>query len=614
MIDLENSNSSANAASGMMRGSCSRSRGFEEVYSTTEDGISTEWWVKTSRNIVNKIFFGTEVMNDFKILGTIQARIFTSQKKDIETFAKLVIDNGLIEVVERELKTSLKEFIECENFARNQSLLELVMSCCNESSVMCKAIVSNNLNRSFIKLLENHSFKVQDITDIPNAKEALNVFFGTLLNLLRGVPDCRDDFREQGVVKVLLKYLEARDSLIKTFALFVLTFAVDVSSNKGLIEATSSNIKFILDDCLKPAMQSDTHDANGWSAQEIMQALSLLSENSENAIEMANLGLLDLCEIMLEEKYSETEMKFSLDTIWSMSFLPELRNRLRKCESLRAYIEIMKLHPNKGISESAAGILWNLEHLDLSDQQLTQECRNPSHTMISYSWKQKSLAWQIKEKLVEVGRKIWIDTKNMEGDVFDAMVEAVENASHVICCISEDYAGSRFCRLEAVYAWKKKKPMIFAMVQEGYNAKGWLEFIMSDSFYYNMHSIEAVHKNFHRIFNFLQGKKLVGKEELPEERERQPYPRSAKGSLEDIQCTNWSNEDVKEWFKSTGCSTSPQFFDFLDRLDGLLLQELCLWQRKAPEFFFKFAKEELKFEPICLIKFSYAITKLSKSS
>ena len=591
----------------------SESRSFEEIYSTTEDEVSTGWWVNPVRNAVNKIFFGTEVMNDFKILSGIQARISLSQKKDIELFAKLVIDNGLIEVAHRKLKTSLKEFIESENFARDYFLMELVMNCCNESPVMCKAIVSNNLHGSIIKILGSPFMSVQKINDMPNAKEALVVFFGTLHNLLRGVPDCREEFREQGVLEVSLEYLEASDSLIKTFALFVLTFSVDVGSDRKSIEATTSNIKFILDDCLKPAMQSDTHDANGWSVQEIMQALSLLSENSENATEMAILGLLDLCEIILEEKYSEAEMKFSLDTIWSMSFLPDLRNRLRKCESLRAYIEKLKLNANEGVSKSAAGILWNLKHLD---QELTQVCGSPSHVMISYSWEQKSLAWQIKENLVEVGRKVWIDTKNMEGDVFDAMAEAVENASHVICCISEDYASSRFCRLEAVNAWKKKKPMIFAMVQEGYHANGWLEFIMSGSFYYDMHSIEVVDKNFRRLFNLLQDKTLEENEDLRKDKEQQQQPKThrAKGSLNQIQCTSWSDEDVKEWFKSTGCSASPQLLDFLDTLDGLLLQELCLWQRNAPEFFLKFAKEELKFEPICLIKFSYAVTKLSESS
>ena len=47
-------------------------------------------------------------------------------------------------------------------------------------------------------------------------------------------------------------------------------------------------------------MVSPDHRREGWSAQEIMEALSLLSQNVENAIQMTNHRGLQLCEEALQ--------------------------------------------------------------------------------------------------------------------------------------------------------------------------------------------------------------------------------------------------------------------------------------------------------------------------
>ena len=322
------------------------------------------------------------------------------------------------------------------------------------------------------------------MTKLEKSEEIISILhpmFSVLYNTLRHNPDCKQVFREDGVIDISLTYLQADDPMIKTLALFVLTFAADISANRKLIEATSCNIQFIIRSLLHPAMDTPDHLSDGWSVQEILQALALLSENSENAKEMANSGLLELCREILELGFSDLEVKCTLDIVWSMTFLEELRDKIAKCERLLASVAGNKSSANQDIVRSAAGIQWNLKNLHETVSVGDHIIPSGDHIMISYCWEQKSLAWLLKEKLTKAGKTVWIDTKNMQGDVFDAMAEAVEKSSFVICCISEDYAGSRFCQQEAKYACQQDKQVIFVKVQENYSANGWLGPCFSES-------------------------------------------------------------------------------------------------------------------------------------
>ena len=100
-------------------------------------------------------------------------------------------------------------------------------------------------------------------------------------------------FRESGVITVLLPYLQANEPLVKAIALFVLAFVADISADDKIIQATASNIEFIIGTLLKPAIESENRRCQGFSVEEIMVVLSLLSRNRENAKEMGTQGMLE---------------------------------------------------------------------------------------------------------------------------------------------------------------------------------------------------------------------------------------------------------------------------------------------------------------------------------
>ena len=73
--------------------------------------------------------------------------------------------------------------------------------------------------------------------------------------------------------------------------------------------------------------------------------------------------------------------------------------------------------------------------------------------------------------------------------------EAVEDASVVLCCLSNDFIDNKFCELEVQYAYRLKKKMVFMQMQENYKPKGWIGMVIGVGEIINMHN------NFLRGFN-----------------------------------------------------------------------------------------------------------------
>jgi len=87
--------------------------------------------------------------------------------------------------------------------------------------------------------------------------------------------------------------------------------------------------------------------------------------------------------------------------------------------------------------------------------------------------------------LKEAGLPIWIDVEEMEGSVLEKMAQAVENSEVMVIGVSASYHDSQACRMEAEYGHRLKKPKIFIMAEEGYNARGWLGILLGETLWYS---------------------------------------------------------------------------------------------------------------------------------
>ncbi|CAF1404386.1 unnamed protein product [Adineta steineri] len=110
-----------------------------------------------------------------------------------------------------------------------------------------------------------------------------------------------------------------------------------------------------------------------------------------------------------------------------------------------------------------------------------QQLPKRKHIMISYNHKSASVISQkIYDCLIERHYNVWYDKSDLHGSVLGGMGEAVENSYIVILCMTDGYAQSGYCNLEAKYAIERKIPVIPCMMEEAYRPSGSLGIIKSD--------------------------------------------------------------------------------------------------------------------------------------
>ena len=592
----------------------------------TDFQIAVKKW-KTYTPLCLRKFLFAPTNKDYQILLSIREHVRQNGLED--EFGKLLAQYSVIEVSKgMTAKLSLESFSGGNPIIQVKLFYSLMSTTSDKSEEFCRNLAAKKIHKEIIAKLQSVNSGVKGFNrgnpSCQNVIDFIDSSFIILFNMVKNFPDCKKDFRDDGCIDLALKFLEAHDELMKANALMLLSYVADISSNTEVIKATSSNMKFIVNALLGPALNSPNHDSHGrddneagmaCNVEEILETLSILSKNSGNAKELARLGMLDICEKVLIKKFSEKEVMLCLKILWSLTFEEEVKKQLHDRKSLMTIVQTCYRQESGEIARSAAGILFNIEKSKLNQPGSVNQTID-GHVMISYCHKQRALAWQVWNKLKESEMNVWIDATNLEGDTLDGMAKAVQDASHVVCCISEDYSNSDACRSEAVYAKQLKKKMVFVKLEADYHPKDWLGLILGDKLYYTMHDEEEIEKNFAKLLVHIQGKMPVAGKEIEAKITNSTNAKcdgvhSEQGVLKSK--ISWPREEIESWFKSIGCSPNEKSTSFLGQLDGELLSELCCWKRRVPDFFLKFVQDEFGFNSIDLVKFSKAVDKLSES-
>ena len=246
-----------------------------------------------------------------------------------------------------------------------------------------------------------------------------------------------------------------------------------------------------------------TESDNHGTVECYLESLWILAKNSENAQKMVNCGILADCEELLVQQFSQNEVKSCLKLILSLSLEEKLKPDLVR-RNIVEKISKWSSHENSEIKECVKVIKWNLGRDDLGvNPKLSHSAGSTKHVMISYCHKQKDLAHTIWKKLEKINVKIWIDKEQMRGNMYDKMAQAVQNASHVICCVSEDYFNSDNCKSEIQYAKRLKRKLVFVKVQKGYEPADWLDLLMAGEIYYEMSEDKEIEANFDELLKCL---------------------------------------------------------------------------------------------------------------
>eukprot|EP01045_Picozoa_sp_COSAG04_P012082 COSAG04_NODE_800_length_10199_cov_36.147327_1_plen_2772_part_10 len=167
-----------------------------------------------------------------------------------------------------------------------------------------------------------------------------------------------------------------------------------------------------------------------------------------------------------------------------------LRAHKRTMDALRVLAE----SGTKGSRERAAGALFELDEetraaktTAKADDADSGASKPPPHIMVSYNWDHQHVILRVVAWLQAHGYLVWVDTEQMKGSTVDAMALAVEGSEVMLIGVSRPYKESSNCRMEAQYGLQKKKAMIPLMMQEGYEADGWLGLLLGTSLWYALY-------------------------------------------------------------------------------------------------------------------------------
>ena len=109
--------------------------------------------------------------------------------------------------------------------------------------------------------------------------------------------------------------------------------------------------------------------------------------------------------------------------------------------------------------------------------------------MVSYNWTTgKECANELDVFLTKWGYKVWIDKKNMAGNLYSDMAKGVANSEIILLLISEEYEKSENCISEYTYAKSCNKKVIPIQVKDYLPPRGsGLDLIIAGKIYYKLY-------------------------------------------------------------------------------------------------------------------------------
>ena len=288
-------------------------------------------------------------------------------------------------------------------------------------------------------------------------------------------------------------YMKSSDPQIATKALMALCFMV--TEDKAILETTDKNLKFICDELLGGAIKaSNHHNYQGQTTDYVLNAVARLILNEKNAKKLVKAGIVDKCYDILTGSYGDSEIHQALNVLYGASLFE--KRKIADDGKIVAVLNRNRLSDNDEISNAARAILWEIREREIKDPIIPKfSLSSDSEIYISYCNQDQHGALSIREKLQKVGKKCRVLSNFVDSRALERRAEAVEDASVVLCCLSNDFIDNKFCELEVQYAYRLKKKMVFMQMQENYKPKGWIGMVIGVGEIINMHD------NFLRGFN-----------------------------------------------------------------------------------------------------------------
>ena len=233
-----------------------------------------------------------------------------------------------------------------------------------------------------------------------------------------------------------------------------------------------------------------------------LERISRISINDEIKGKFYRSNIFHLLEVFLKNGNDE-EQKMCCELICLLSFNEMVKRFLKDNGNIMSPIQtILKETTNKETKRYCQQINELVNGVPITTTSTipvttTSSINSNGHIMISYNHNYQVKCLKINEFLKSKGYSTWIDVGASFSDLYVAMASAVESASVVLICYSLEYKESTNCQYEAIYAAKRKTPIIAIRMQENYDYDGWLGLILAGKLYVDYTTTEVNLVNTH---------------------------------------------------------------------------------------------------------------------
>ncbi|KAL5013584.1 hypothetical protein ScPMuIL_007854 [Solemya velum] len=406
--------------------------------------------------------------------------------------------------------------------------------------------------------------------------------------------------RSLDFTSTLIPFLSSNSEVTQLQAMASLADIVDEKESE-VLQTHPDNIQFVMTVLGKSLGAKDRRHI-GWSAKELGRTVRRLARNDANKKLLVTEGALPLL-VELAQTGNEDEQEEALLSLWMLAFDEDNRKTMTADEDVMKLLIHFNKSANSALKNASYGALWTMRHI-LKDSEKYKELgqkicgevdslsrhsldSDTGHVMISYQWNDQHILIRVRDELRANGFKVWMDIDDMGGSTLQAMADAVEKASVILICMSQKYKDSPNCRAEAEYAFQRRKLIIPLKMQRGYEADGWLGFIVGTKLYYEFsgqYSFES------RAQNLLKELKMKLKGSQPALADEVDFVEPVHSVPLLMSAPNFDALSVNQW-------TSTQVLAWLDehqlerekfgKLTGLEIAFLKNLKIEAPEFFYK---------------------------
>ena len=351
---------------------------------------------------------------------------------------------------------------------------------------------SENSDEEYDSDDDNNDFELFDFELDEGDDHSYTLLLGFVLNMVKH-PESRQQFNKENTAEVLKRLLNYRDETVQILAMCSMAILLSDTAHSAKLADKSGLIPKLVA-CLKFALENNgEHNYNGFSAEELAQALGHLAVNDENKESIAKSGAIDLFMKMLEGS-DETEQERAIDSLWALSFNDDLRSQIKQQNKLeKRLLEVASNSQNEELKKKAemANKYIKLGEKGVANQRAKSAKKAVNDgsltefdVFISYSHANQEIVLRIRDFLVKNGYKVWMDVDNMADDLVDSMASGIDQAKVVLLCFSEHYLQSNMCRTECKYMFYLGKPFVPINMEYRYKPTGWLGLILSGNSLY----------------------------------------------------------------------------------------------------------------------------------